>query len=113
MAGSGAIKAAGIPVVVTLHNYWHVCPQVDLIYNEHGFDYEGGRRCTGCLNESKPGVRKVKTHRQTHRRTLARAETGRAISKSRRLIRKALNGEEATGIVQRQPKPDREFRDGA
>ncbi len=111
----GAIKAAGIPVVVTLHNYWHACPQVDLIYNEHElcFDYEGGRRCTRCLNESKPGVRKVKRiAKRIAERSLGPRQAELIKSKSRRLIRKALNGEEATGIVQRQPKPDRELAMG-
>lgn len=46
-----AIRAAGIPVVVTLHNYWFVCPQVDLLYKERQvcLDYEGGRLCEDCL----------------------------------------------------------------
>jgi glycosyltransferase involved in cell wall biosynthesis len=61
-----AIEAAGIPVVATLHNYWFVCPQVDLLYKEREvcLDYDGGRRCAadaGCL----PGrdVRKLRTTR--------------------------------------------------
>ena len=46
-----AIRGAGIPVVVTLHNYWFVCPQVDLLYKEREvcLDYEGGKRCEDCL----------------------------------------------------------------
>lgn len=46
-----AIERAGIPVVVTLHNYWFVCPQVDLLHKEQSVctDYDGGRRCVGCL----------------------------------------------------------------
>lgn len=45
------IEAAGIPVVVTPHNYWFVCPQVDLLHHERTvcIDYDGGRRCEGCL----------------------------------------------------------------
>lgn len=47
----GAIEDAGIPVVATLHNYWFVCPQVDLLHHEREvcLDYDGGRRCSGCL----------------------------------------------------------------
>jgi glycosyltransferase involved in cell wall biosynthesis len=47
----GAIEASGRPVCVTLHNYWFVCPQVDLLYKEREVcvDYEGGVRCETCL----------------------------------------------------------------
>lgn len=46
-----AIRATGRPVVVTAHNYHYVCPQVDLLHKEREvcLDYEGGRKCTGCL----------------------------------------------------------------
>ncbi len=46
-----AIEHAGVPVVVTPHNYWFVCPQVDLLERERTvcLDYDGGRRCEGCL----------------------------------------------------------------
>jgi glycosyltransferase involved in cell wall biosynthesis len=45
-----AIRHSGRPVVVTLHNYWYVCPQVDLLYEEQSLctDYEAGRRCVNC-----------------------------------------------------------------
>ena len=45
------VERAGIPVVVTPHNYWFVCPQVDLLERERTvcLDYDGGRRCEGCL----------------------------------------------------------------
>ncbi|MCC6661328.1 MAG: glycosyltransferase [Phycisphaerales bacterium] len=47
----GAIRASGRPVVVTPHNYWYVCPQVDLLHNEMRVctDYEGGRKCVDCV----------------------------------------------------------------
>lgn len=50
----GAIRASGRPVVVTPHNYWYICPQVDLLHQELRvcMDYEGGRRCEGCLAAS-------------------------------------------------------------
>lgn len=46
-----AIEGTGIPVVATLHNYWFVCPQVDLLHREREVcvDYEGGTRCVDCL----------------------------------------------------------------
>jgi glycosyltransferase involved in cell wall biosynthesis len=51
----GAIRDSARPVVVTPHNYWYVCPQVDLLHEEVRVctDYDGGRRCPGCMN-SKP-----------------------------------------------------------
>lgn len=46
-----AFEAAGVRTVVTPHNYWYVCPQVDLLRSERSvcFDYEGGRACASCL----------------------------------------------------------------
>lgn len=46
-----AIEGSGRPVVVTPHNYWFVCPQVDLLHHEKTvcIDYQGGNRCVGCL----------------------------------------------------------------
>lgn len=59
---------AGRPVVVTPHNYWYVCPQVDLLHQEARvcMDYDGGRRCVGCL----PGE---DVDRLTRRRAIRRA----------------------------------------
>jgi glycosyltransferase involved in cell wall biosynthesis len=58
-----AIEGAGLPVVATLHNYWFVCPQVDLLHREKEVcvDFDGGKRCVGCL----PGrnVKKLRTTR--------------------------------------------------
>lgn len=47
----GAIRESGRPVVVTPHNYWYGCPQVDLLRHEKDvcMDYDGGRACVGCL----------------------------------------------------------------
>ncbi|MDX9912520.1 MAG: glycosyltransferase [Phycisphaerales bacterium] len=51
-----AIRASGRPVVVTPHNYWFVCPQVDLLHEEKRvcMDYEGGARCASCLDAPRP-----------------------------------------------------------
>lgn len=59
----GRRASPGRPVVVTPHNYWYVCPQVDLLYREQSvcMDYDGGRRCVGCLHAVDPT--KVKRHR--------------------------------------------------
>jgi glycosyltransferase involved in cell wall biosynthesis len=52
-----AIRQSGRPVVVTPHNYWFVCPQVDLMQDETRIcrDYEGGRRCESCIRSAPPG----------------------------------------------------------
>ncbi|MCA9298981.1 MAG: glycosyltransferase, partial [Phycisphaerales bacterium] len=46
-----AIRQSGRPVLVSLHNYSVVCPQVDLLRKETSvcMDYDGGRACVGCL----------------------------------------------------------------
>lgn len=58
----GAIRDSGRPVVVTPHNYAFVCPQVDLLHEETRVctDYDGGRRCGGCLPAEAPGVTKLR-----------------------------------------------------
>ncbi len=47
-----AVRASGRPLVLTLHNYWFVCPQVDLLHQETRVcaDFDGGRRCVGCVD---------------------------------------------------------------
>lgn len=51
-----AIRRTGRPVVITPHNYWYACPQVDLLHRETSvcMDYEGGARCVGCLEAPRP-----------------------------------------------------------
>ncbi len=53
-----AIRATGRPVVATLHNYWFVCPQVDLLHRNTAAcaDYDEGRRCVGCVEAASPRV---------------------------------------------------------
>lgn len=52
----GAIRRSGRPVVITPHNYWYGCPQVDLLHEELRVctDYRGGERCVGCLEAPRP-----------------------------------------------------------
>lgn len=47
----GAMEASGRAVVVTPHNYWYACPQVDLLHQEREVceDYQGGKRCEHCM----------------------------------------------------------------
>lgn len=58
----GAIREAGLPVVVTPHNYWYLCPQVDLLRGETTLclDYEGGNRCVNCLRPSPAWATRLK-----------------------------------------------------
>jgi glycosyltransferase involved in cell wall biosynthesis len=51
-----------MPVVVTPHNYWYACPQVDLMYKERELcmDYHGGERCSGCLKRKSPAAHRLK-----------------------------------------------------
>lgn len=58
----GRIRATGRPVVVTTHNYWFACPQVDLMRDESRLclDYEGGRACEACIRKRPPGRQRLK-----------------------------------------------------
>lgn len=49
---AAAAQHAG--VLVTPHNYYFVCPQVDLLANEREVceRFEGGKRCEGCLSHA-------------------------------------------------------------
>lgn len=62
-----ALKAAGLAVVVTPHNYYALCPQVDLMCREREtcLDYEGGRRCDGCIDRA-PAAEEVSRRRSRH-----------------------------------------------
>lgn len=88
-----AIRASGREVVVTPHNYWFVCPQVDLLHQERRvcMDYEGGARCEGCLEPARPGRARLRRRiEQSTRRALgewAGTMVRRAISARRGLLR--------------------------
>lgn len=51
-----AIEATGRRVIVTPHNYWYICPQVDLLVGGKSvcLDYQGGRACSTCLEPALP-----------------------------------------------------------
>lgn len=57
----GVLRDAGLAVVVTPHNYWYLCPQVDLLHKETAacLDYQGGARCVGCLKSRSPRVQRL------------------------------------------------------
>ncbi|MCE7974147.1 MAG: glycosyltransferase [Leptolyngbya sp. PLA1] len=52
------LRGAGFPVVVTPHNYYALCPQVDLMHRERRTcdDFAGGERCVGCIPAPDPGT---------------------------------------------------------
>ena len=58
----GAIRDSGRAVIVTPHNYWYVCPQVDLMRGETSLcrDYDGGRACAGCVAPRVPWKARAK-----------------------------------------------------
>lgn len=85
------IEDAGIPVIATTHNYWFLCPQVDLLHREHEvcLDYEGGTRCATCLQAPHPSARRAKRrlgqtlHRIVGQQVAAAARTtGAALARS-------------------------------
>ncbi|MGE4197615.1 MAG: glycosyltransferase [Phycisphaerales bacterium] len=86
--GRGGGGGGGRPVVVTPHNYWYVCPQVDLLYREHSvcMDYDGGRRCVGCL----PAVDARQTQRRRARRQSIEELFGPYVSEVARRFKKSL-----------------------
>lgn len=57
-----AMRSAGHVVVITPHNYWYACGQVDLLYKEHALcrDYEGGVKCVDCLQADRPALQRAK-----------------------------------------------------
>jgi glycosyltransferase involved in cell wall biosynthesis len=51
-----ALKGVGVPVVYTPHNYYALCPQIDLNRSERRVcdDFEGGNACVNCLAAPDP-----------------------------------------------------------
>jgi glycosyltransferase involved in cell wall biosynthesis len=67
-ASGSSVRHAARPVLVTPHNYWYLCPQVDLLHQETRvcMDYDGGRRCVGCLPALDPDkVKRSRALKQT------------------------------------------------
>ncbi len=87
-----AMKTSGRAVVVTPHNYWYACPQVDLLHGERELcrDYAGGARCVGCLEADAPGVKRAK--RVVHgiaERGLGPKQTELVKLKAKRVLRRS------------------------
>ncbi|MGP1272298.1 MAG: glycosyltransferase [Phycisphaerales bacterium] len=112
-----AIKATGRALVITPHNYWFACPQVDLLHRERALctDYEGGLRCEGCLSADPPRVKRLKRIAgRAGERVLGPKQTELIKAKSKRLLR-GINGEseaEPPGRVERNPLPTAEVAAG-
>ncbi len=91
------IREAGTPVVITPHNYWFVCPQVDLLHKERDvcLDYEGGQKCVGCLEAPDPKTAITKrATQQTVIRTLGPQAYG-MLDKTYRTAKKVVKRGEA------------------
>lgn len=91
-----ALRRGGIPVVVTPHNYFALCPQVDLLHAEREVcvDYEGGGRCEGCIAWIDPRrERRERGWRQSMRRALGRHSTTALRDLPRAVVRRLGWGE--------------------
>ena len=104
-------------LVITPHNYWFACPQVDLLHREHELcrDYEGGARCAGCLPADPPGVKKLKRiANRAGERSLGPKQTELIRLKTKRLLAGLRGSGEAElpGRVERNPLPTAEVAAG-
>lgn len=92
-----------MPVVVTPHNYWYACPQVDLMHRERDLcmDYQGGTRCTDCLKHRTPAAHRTK------RRLGQALETvvGQEATGAGRLLGKALSRRLKRLVGRLSPEP--------
>ncbi len=107
----GAIRASGRPVFVTPHNYWFVCPQVDLLHEERRvcFDYEGGAKCPGCLDAPSPRVATEKRRaEQTAHRVLghATAHSLKGAYVAAKALKEKLSPKEAEQFDDTSESPD-------
>jgi glycosyltransferase involved in cell wall biosynthesis len=99
-----AIRASGRPVVVTPHNYWYVCPQVNLFYQDSTLctDYDGGRRCESCVPGSEAWkTRLMITFRQSVERVVGRQAVDHLLQATEALVKRTgdlLHGREKNDI---------------
>jgi glycosyltransferase involved in cell wall biosynthesis len=104
-----ALRAEGIPVVVTPHNYYALCPQVDLLHREVNVcdDYDGGRRCEGCL--AAPDYRAERRHRTWYQSTPGSISRGLSLAwnKGKALVVRKLGATEEASAPPPPPLPTR------
>lgn len=111
-----AIRASGRPVVVTPHNYTYVCPQVDLLHRETHVctDYDGGRRCAGCMDGPGPVKARIGQLLEDVPRDLLGKSAAIALRHVIRAVKRRLgiklDGFDPATIE--QPKPDPEAARG-
>lgn len=115
----GAIRDAELPVIITAHNYHYACPQVDLLHAETEccLDYDGGRRCVGCLQAPEP--RRARRNRAIVQGVegLVGPELAAALRNAARLTTRRLRGEgrrqtPAEDIIKPDPETARGFDAG-
>lgn len=56
-----------IPVVFTTHDYYGLCPKINLFGNGHNCDYADWRRCASCMGASVSGKKLVWQHSNLYR----------------------------------------------
>ncbi len=112
-----AIKEAGFKCVATPHNYYWLCPQIDLLARERDIctDYEGGERCVGCIGA--PEAERVRRERalvQTAAKSPGLRSALRVLGAGRSLIGAAagLWPRPGTGEQERTGHADVENGDG-
>ncbi|QQS09257.1 MAG: glycosyltransferase [Phycisphaerales bacterium] len=92
-----AIKASGTRVVFTPHNYFLLCPQVDMLHQVRKVcdDFEGGQRCETCMPQ-RPVSREIlaRKARLTARRWLG-PSIGQAAKSAKAALRRRLRAADA------------------
>lgn len=104
-------RERGIPILKTMHNYYDVCPQHDLMYrgNERCTDDNGGARCVECL-AGRPG-----THMPLHerwKRAMTSSLPPALFTPYRRLKRMLLPGQRMSKALFQAPASGSAFAPG-
>ena len=94
-------RGEGYPVVVTPHNYFALCPQVDLLHQEREVcvDFEGGRRCVACLRMPDPEAEK----RRRAKLRSARRLMGEGLSGLAKAVGRSLRARARARLVHAGP----------
>ncbi len=108
----GAIRDTGRPVVVTPHNYWYICPQVDLLQGgtRPCTDYDEGRACQRCVQAAPPWAARLGRRVEgSVRAAMGRTAAGlvrHAYRSARRRLGFRLDGLDPTSLTPPQPDPE-------